>query len=315
MIAFHESLADYVATRRALGTKLYEPALSLGHFVDFLEAEGADYVTAELAVRWAMEPTGAQPATWNRRLCAVRQFARWLCVTDKRTEVPPLSLLRAQHRRKPPYIFSDQEIDRLMAQASLLPSPTGLRALTHATLIGLLAGTGLRPGEALALDSQDVDLHSGILNIRWSKFGKSRFVPVHESVRAALADYAGRRDEARPSRSTKAFLVGERGGRLGHSAARRTFAHLSQSIGIRAMSEGWRIGRGPRLQDIRHTFTTRRLIEWYRAGCDVERMMPGLSTYLGHSDVHCTYWYIQAVPELLHLAADRQAARHVGCEG
>jgi hypothetical protein len=139
-------------------------------------------------------------------------------------------------------------------------------------------------------------------------------VPVHESVRAALADYAVRRDEARPSRSTKAFLVAERGGRLGHNAARRTFAHLSQSIGIREMTAGRRIGHGPRLQDIRHTFATKRLIEWYRAGCDVERMMPGLSSYLGHSDVHCPYWYIQAVPELLHLAAGRQAARHLGRE-
>lgn len=314
MIPLHESLADYVATRRALGATFREPAVSLSHFVDFLEAEGAEFVTVERAVRWTMGPAGVEAATWARRLCAVRQFAKWLCVTDPRTELPPLSLLRAQHRRKPPYIFSDQEIERLMAQASLLPSPTGLRALTHSTLIGLLAGTGLRPGEALALDSQDVDLHSGILSIRWSKFGKSRFVPVHESVRAAMADYAGRRDKARPSRSTKAFLVGERGERLGHSAARRTFAHLSQSIGIRAMSEGRRIGRGPRLQDLRHTFTTKRLIEWYRAGYDVERMMPGLSTYLGHSDVHCTYWYIQAVPELLQLAADRQAARHAGRE-
>ena len=315
MIALHKALAGYLATRRALGTKLREPGVTLGHFVDLLEAEGAEYVTAERAVRWATEPKGVQPATWTRRLGAVRQFAKWLCVTDPRTEVPPLSLLKAHHQRKPPYIFSDQEIEQLMAQASLLPSPTGLRALTHTTHIGLLASTGLRPGEALALDLQDVDLHSGILSVRWSKFGKSRFVPVHESVRTALTDYAVRRDDARPSRSTKAFLVSERGGRLAHNAARRTFAHLAQAIGIREVTEGRRIGRGPRLQDIRHAFTTKRLVEWYRAGCDVERLMPGLSTYLGHADVHSTYWYIQAIPELLHLAAERQAARHAGREG
>jgi len=315
MITLHESLAGYLATRRALGTKLYEPAIALRHFVDFLEAEGTDFVTAKLAVRWATEPTGVQPATWTRRLCAVRQFAKWLCVTDPRTEVPPVSLLKAQHRRKPPYIFSDQEIEELMEQASLLPSPTGLRAQTYATLIGLLASTGLRPGEALALDSQDVDLQSGILSVRWSKFGKSRFVPVHESVRSALADYAVRRDKARPSRSTKAFLVSERGGRLGHVAARCTFARLAQYIGIRKLTDGRRIGRGPRLQDLRHAFTTKRLIEWYRAGGDVDRLMPALSTYLGHADVHSTYWYIQAIPELLHLAAERQAARHAGREG
>lgn len=312
MSTLHESLAGYVATRRALGTKLHEPATSLRHFVDFLEREGAEYITSELALRWATERSGVEPATWARRLCAVRLFASWLCVTDPRTQVPSRALLRAGHRRKSPYIFSDHEIEQLMAEAAHLPSSTGLRALTQVTLLGLLAGTGLRPGEALALDLQDVDLHDGILNIRWSKFGKSRFVPLHESVRTALADYARRRDDACPSRQTKAFLVSERGERLGHGAARRTFASLSQTIGLRKTTIRRHIGRGPRLQDLRHTFATRRLIEWYRTGLDINLMMPALSTYLGHSSVHCTYWYIQAVPELLHLAAERPVVRPGG---
>lgn len=305
MSTLHESLAAYVACRRALGTKLREPATSLGRFVDFLERAGTEHITSELALRWATEPAGVQPSTWARRLGAVRRFAVWVSVTDPRTEVPHRSLLRARHRRKPPHIFSDPEIEQLMAAAGRLSSPRGLRALTHATLIGLLTATGLRPGEALALEVQDVDLQAGILSVRRTKFGKSRFVPVHESVRAALAHYAERREVACPCRQTQAFLVSERGTRLGHSAVRRTFAILSRAIGLRSVREPRRIGRGPRLQDLRHTFATRKLVEWYRAGLDVNRIMPTLATYLGHVHVHNTYWYIQAVPELLQLATER----------
>jgi len=312
MSTLHESLAAYVATRRALGTKLCEPASSLCRFVDFLEREAAEYVTSELALRWATEPAGVQPSTWARRLCMVRPFAAWLSVTDPRTQVPPRGLLRARHRRKTPHIFTDHEIEQLMAEAARLSSSTGLRALTLGTLIGLLAGTGLRPGEALALDVQDVDLQNGILSVRRTKFDKSRFVPVHESVCVALAHYAQRREAICPRRQTKAFLVSERGTRLGHAAVRRTFAMLSRAIGLRTPMQGKRIGRGPRLQDLRHTFATRRLVEWYRTGLDVGCMMPALATYLGHVQVHNTYWYIQAIPELLQLATERQAARPEG---
>ena len=187
------------------------------------------------------------------------------------------------------------------------PSPLGLRSLTYATLVGLLAATGLRPGEALALDEVDVDLLGGILTVRNTKFGKSRFVPVQESARAALADYAVHRDRLRLQRHTRAFLVSERGSRVKSSTARKTFAKLTRSIGLRPPLDGQRVGRGPRLQDLRPTFTTRKLIEWYRAGLDVGRMMPRLSTYLGHCRVHDTYWYIQAIPELLQLATERLA--------
>jgi hypothetical protein len=115
------------------------------------------------------------------------------------------------------------------------------------------------------------------------------------------------RDDLWPRHQAGAFILSERGARLGRHSARRTFAMLSQRIGIRSVTQGRRIGRGPRLQDIRHTFTTRKLVEWYRAALDVERLVPGLSTYLGHRQVHCTYWYIQAIPELLQLATERLA--------
>lgn len=279
MSALHDALTQYVALRRALGTKLQEPARTLGHFVDFLEREGSEFVTSELALRWAMEPKLVQRATWARRLGMVRRFASWLSTVDPRTEVPPRRLLAVRRRRNKPHIFSEQEILRLMDEAAGLTSPTGLRAKTYVTLIGLLSATGLRPGEALALDMADVDLKSGILAIRETKFGKSRFVPVEDSTRAALGRYAKQRDELCSRRATKAFLVSERGERLQSCTARRTFARMSRTIGLRPSTGSRRIGRGPRLQDFRHSFATRRLIEWYRArrgtGTAEARDLPG----------------------------------------
>src|SRR5690242_19848960 len=168
---------------------------------------------------------------------------------------------------------------RLMKEAGRLVSPTGLRALSYTTLIGLLAATGLRPGEALALDNSDVDLNNGILSIRRSKFGKSRFVPLADSTRTALVKYAKRPAKICLRPRSEAFLVSERGQRLQGHTARRTFAQISCAVGIRPATGTRRCGRGPRLQDFRHCFATRKLIEWYRAGLDVGRELPMLATY------------------------------------
>lgn len=307
MSALHDALTDYLQMRRALGTQLRWPESSLRRFVDFIEAEGRDYVTMESAVRWATQPADVQRATHARRLQIVRGFAVWLEATDPRTQVPPHRLLPARQRRPLPHIYSDREIAELMVAASRLRSTGGLRGVTFQTLLGLLAATGLRPGEALALDVENVDLMGGVIAVHESKFGKSRFVPLEESARAALAAYAKIRDTVQPCRDTRAFLITDRGSRLRASATRHTFVMLSQAIGLRPKPKlGARPhGRGPRLQDFRHTFATRRLIEWYRAGLDVDRLMPRLATYLGHVRVAETYWYIQGVPELLHLATER----------
>lgn len=171
MSAIRDSLVQYVAVRRALGAKFYEHASALHHFVDLLEREGAEFITTDLALRWAMEPRLVLRATWGRRLSQVRGFARWLNAADIRNEIPPKRLLDARRRRNSPHIYTEQEIDLLMAQAARLRSRTGMRALTYSTLIGLLVATGLRPGEAIGLDQSDVDLVNGILSIRESKFG------------------------------------------------------------------------------------------------------------------------------------------------
>jgi len=311
MSPLHDALTEYLATRRALGTQLRWPGSSLRKFVDFVETEGGEFITIEVAVRWAVRPSGVQRATHARRLEIVRGFATWLQATDTRTQVPPPRLLPAGLRRPRPHIYSDREIGDLIAAAGRLRSASGLRRATFKTLLGLLAATGLRPGEALALDVDAVDLVSGIIAVRESKFAKSRFVPLEDSARVALAAYAEFRDTVHPCRDTPAFLVTGRGSRLLPDAARLTFARLGQAVGLRPRLDTGRSGRGPRLQDFRHTFATRRLIEWYRAGLDVDRLMPRLATYLGHVRVAETYWYIQAIPELLRLATERlEAAAH-----
>jgi len=303
MTAIRESLARYVAVRRALGASFYEPALALGHFVDLLEREGAEFITTDLALRWATTPVLVERATWGRRLSQVRGFARWMSVIDSRNQIPPTGFLSARRRRNAPHIYTEQEINLLIIQAARLRSRTGMRALTYSTLIGLLVATGLRPGEALRLNRSDVDLVSGILSIRESKFGKSRFVPVEESTRAALERYAQGRDRLCQQRLSEAFLVSERGIRLKAGTVRSMFVRMSRAVGLRPATEDGRDRYGPRLQDFRHSFATGRLVEWYRDGLDVSRELPRLSAYLGHVNVGLTYWYIEAVPELLELAA------------
>lgn len=313
MSAIRDALKQYIEIRRALGTKYREPAQTLGYFVDFLEHEGAEFITANLALRWALMPKYVQRATWSRRLGMVRGFASWLSTIDPRTEVPSKRLFNVNHRRKKPYIFTEQEIKLLMAEAARLHTHKGLRPFTYKTLIGLFAATGLRPGEGLSLDMGDVDFKNGILSVRESKMGKSRFVPVEASTSRALAQYAKLRKKiCPPPSSAKAFFLSDRCMRLSSWAARRTFAMVSRAIGLRAPAPEKCIGRGPRLQDLRHTFATRKLIEWYRAGLDVEKELPKLATYLGHVGVTETYWYIEAVPELLHLATEYMIKRKRG---
>jgi integrase/recombinase XerD len=305
--SLQQALKDYITIRRSLGFQLRIPASSLKKFVAFLQAEGASCITTELALRWATQPTKAQPFTWAWRLGMVRRFATWLSAIEPRTEIPPAGILPHRYRRKTPHIYSDAEIATLLRQAQQLPSSKGLRASTFTTLFGLQAVTGMRVNEALGLDRQDVDLALGILHIRRAKFGKSRYVPIHPSTVHALKKYAEARDRILPAPRTPAFFISERGSRITEWAARYTFAKLSQQLGLRLSAKGH--GCGPRLHDMRHRFAARTLIQWYRAGLDVERELPKLATYLGHVHVNDTYWYLEAVPELLQLATERLIER------
>jgi integrase len=277
----------------------------LRHFSSHLEQQRASHVTTELALRWAQQPAKAQPAQWANRLGVVRRFAQYLSASDPRTEIPPAGLLPFRYRRKQPYLYSDAEVRRLLRASRRLPSKTGLRAATYATLIGLLAVTGLRISEALGLEDRDVDLAAGVLTIRRTKFGKSRLVPLHPSTTRALRRYLRARDRIHPHRTTDRFFLDECGCRLTEWTVRRTFNMLSRATGLRGPTDR----RGPRLHDFRHRLAVTTLVGWYRRGVDVERRLPVLATYLGHGHVTDTYWYLTAVPELLRLAADRLEGR------
>jgi integrase/recombinase XerD len=309
MTPLEPALEDYISIRRSLGSQLRQPASLLRNFVTFLRTEGASRITTTLVLRWATQPTGVEPYRWAARLGMVRRFAIWYSAIDPSTEIPSADLLPFRRRRKPPHIYSDEEIERILRRTQQLPSSKKLRALTFTTLFGLLVASGMRINEALSLDRSDVDLDRGILQIRLTKFRKSRYVPVHSTTVAALKKYAEARDRLFPAPSTPAFFISERGRRIPAKTAQYNFAKVSQQLGLRAPAKYH--GCGPRLHDLRHRFATRTLIQWYRAGLDVERELPKLSTYLGHVHVNDTYWYLEAVPELLQLATDRLIPREV----
>jgi len=296
-----KAVGDYLRLRRRLGYKLIAPGTYLHDFVSFIERQGAPHITTDLALRWAMQPASAQPAHWAARLRAVRLFAQHHSASDPCTEIPPLGLLPDRFRRKLPHIYSITEIKRLMTATRDLHSTTGLRPWTYSTLLGLLAVTGLRIGEALGLNHDDVDLRQGVLTIRSAKFNKTRLVPVHPTTREALRLYGCRRDRIYPRPKTPSFFVSEWGTRLEKSGVSRTFYELSRWVGLRGPTDH----HGPRLHDFRHAFAVRTVLRWYRKGVDVDPQMPVLSTYLGHGHVSDTYWYLSSVPELLRLAATR----------
>jgi integrase len=234
----------------------------------------------------------------------VRQFAQHRSATDPRTEIPPQGLLPHRYRRKAPYIYRDEEIQKLIDAAKELMSPSGLRPWTFSTLFGLIAVTGMRMGEPITLNREDVDLSRGDLFIQRTKFGKSRLVPVHPSTQKILRTYERQRNGIYPNPKTPSFFLSERGTRLTDGMVRWTFVKISHQIGLRGPADR----RGPRLQDLRHTFAVRTVMRWYREGLDVEQHLPELSTYLGHAQVAHTYWYLSATPELLQLAAKRCSA-------
>lgn len=304
MSPLRQELDRYLTIRRSLGYDLGTSARVLRRFVAFADEQGAVHVTADLFLRWQGTFGRAGNQTWAARLSMVRIFAQWLHGLDSAHEPPPRGLIPYQGRRPRPYIYSDAEIASIVGAAADLPSVYGLRGRTYATLFGLIAATGLRISEALALDVGDLDLETGVVTIRRGKLGKARLVPVHDSVTERLRAYIAERDRVLGT-TPAALFVKEDGSRVGDCGARSNFAHICQQLGLRSPQHEGRHGRGPRIHDLRHTFAARTLIGWYRSGQDASREMIKLTTYLGHANPECTYWYIEAVPELLELAAAR----------
>jgi integrase len=297
--AVRDALTDYLQLRRRLGFEMPQDGRLLEGFVTFLERAGAQRITTDLALDWARLPGQAHPSYWRQRLSVVRGFARHLATLDPASEIPSPDLLPAHRPRITPYIYTGDEIAALIAAAGRLTPP--LRALRHQTLIGLLAVTAMRPGEALALDREDVDLRHRVILVRTGKQRKQREVPLHDSTVAALGEYVRQRDARFPQPSTSAFFISARGGRVGRHELNQTFTTLIRGVGL----DGRGARARPRPYDLRHAFTVRTLLDWYEAGEDIDRRMPLLSTYLGHTDPASTYWYVQAVPELLAVVSGR----------
>lgn len=296
------SVRDYLAMRRALGFKLQRPEAHLLDFVEFMQRHRARRVTGKWIVRWVRENPSTDPSYQGLRFGAIRGFAIYHSTVDPRTEVPPADLMPRTHGRNRFYLYSDEEVQRLLAETlKHRVGATSISRWVRYTLYGLLSVTGLRIGEALRLNLADVDLPQGILTIRDSKFGKSRLVPLHPSTRTALRRYLQRRNDYFNRRDIEPFFVSRHGTRMRHNDAWKSLVRLSRKIGLRGPSDR----RGPRLHDFRHRAAVQAMLRCYRAGADPERRLPALSTYLGHSDLRHTYWYLHQNPALMKQAVGR----------
>lgn len=292
-------LEEYLDIRRALGAKLKDPEWLLRQFVAFVARREATHITVDLALRWACEPQNVSDHYRYRRLAEVRKFAQFVHVADARHQLVPQGLLTCRRHRPQPYIYTTDQIVELMNAAAQLSGH--LRPLTHFTMLGLLAATGMRSGEVVRLDRCDVDLPRGLIAIRNAKFGKSRMVPCHQTTQQALREYAARRDQLLDEGCCEAFFLSDRGTRITQGTLQRTFVGLSRTVGLRNADSS----SGPRLQDLRHTFAVATMIRWYREDVDVESRLPHLATWLGHTSIAESYWYLSAVPELMQLSAQK----------
>ena len=291
-------VTDYLRVRRSLGYKLEYTERLLFGFVDYLSAVGAPAATVEHAVGFAMAPPGASPRWQALRLSAVRCFARWAHLQDPTIQVPSPRLLPARVTRAAPYIYSDTEIAALLEATDRLHPQ--IRAVTFHTLIALMAATGIRTGEALGLDVTDFDQRACTLTVT-GKYGKTRRLPLHPSIRDGLIDYLLQGQRLQPAPSGPALLVTSRGTRLKPQSVHPVFRSLTDRTGITDASSACR----PRLHDLRHRFAVLTMLDAYRSGRDPAAVLPVLATWLGHADPGDTYWYLTGTAELLEAAMQR----------
>jgi integrase/recombinase XerD len=297
---------EYIGLRRGLGYRSRGPERLLRGFADRLDVTGHHGpISLEASLDWAAATSSTDPHHPARRLTVIRGFLRHLSALDGETQVPAPGLLGPSFRRRQPHVYSDAEIVDLMTAAAGLDPVGGLRPQCYATLFGLLACTGLRIAEALALTVDDVDLTGGMLTVRAGKRGRARLVPLHPSALPPLRRYAA----GRARYGGAAFFRTDRSDHVSYNAAAGTFTRLRQGLGWTTTGRT----RLPRIHDLRHRMVVRRIQTWHAEGLDVDAKIPVLATYLGHVQVSDVYWYLSAVPELMDIVATRfetYAARH-----
>lgn len=307
MKPLRQAVQDYIALRRTLGFKLRDAESSLFKFVTYLEKRGVARITTATALEWALDVPSTCSGSIANRLRHIRGFAQHHFGSDPTTEIPPVDVVPSRLRRRQPYLYSDDQLTRLMRCALTLEPADRLRPWTYYCFLGLLSATGLRLSEAIRLEIDDVDLDLGVLSIRQTKFGKSRLVPVDDTTASQLASYRARRDRFLHGSPQCRFFVSCRRTPLEPSSVHRTFYQLLDQADVHAPVGAPR----PRLHDLRHRFALETLLRWYRSGEDVERRLPALSTYLGHVCIENTYWYLSASPELMgtHSRVSNSAGR------
>ena len=299
MTGLRPALAAYLDLRRGMGFRLDRDEKLLGQFITCLEQHGDGTVTVAGALAWATLPAGASPGWLRMRITVVRGFAAYLATVDPAVEVPPASL-PGRARRAVPCLYSAADIAALFTQAARLKTPLGRATIT--TLIGLMAVTGMRGGEVVALDDEDFEPRQGLLVVRHAKFGRHRLLPLHPTTVTAVQGYRQLRDQWFPRPASPALLVSAAGTRLHYYYADVTFAQLARRAGLTARPGGCR----PRPHDLRHSFAVATLLDWYRDGGDIASRMPLLSAYLGHTEPANTYWCLQETPVRTRPGADPQ---------
>ncbi len=301
-LSLKEASAFYLASRRRLGFALKSEGALLQNLVEHarkLHHRGP--LTTKLSLDWAqVPPTGSLRRA--RRLEAVRHFAVFWAAFDPCIQIPPAGLFGPAYRRVPVHIYTAAEIGALLRAAQQLAPPQSLRSRTFATLLGLLACTGLRISEALQLQLEDWEPTEAVLTIRQAKFGQSRYVPLAPSATTALKAYLQARTKTFPKASTSTIFLNGQGQPLTYRQAGSTFAALRGQL-------SWQDKQPrPRLHDLRHTFAVDCLLGWYRKGQEeINAKIFSLAVYLGHRNIRHTYWYLTAVPELLALGSARWA--------
>ena len=294
---------EFIVLRRGLGYRSPSQERALRAFGQHLDQGGHEGpIPLESSLEWATKTASLDPCNPARRLTMVRGFLRHLAAMDGATEVPDPGLLGSTGHRKPPHIYSETEISDLLQAAAGLAPAEGLRPHCYATLFGLIACTGLRISEALALKCSDVDLDAAVLTVRAGKRGRTRLVPLHPSAVLPLADYAAERDQRYgPPDEGEAFFRTDRSDQISDSAAHHTFSVLRRQLGWTATGRT----RAPRIHDLRHRMVVRRIQTWHAHGVNVDANIAVLATYLGHVEVRDLYWYLSAVPELMGIVAAR----------
>ncbi len=289
-------IQNFINLRRLSGTDYHSQTQLLGYFDRFLLTQqwSQPHMTREITDAYQQSLLSLAPRTRYNRFCVVRQLCQYLARSDPRGYVPEALRGIPSPGAHPPYIYSPSEIQALLRAASKLSPATSLRPHTYRTLLGLLYSTGIRIGEALALNLEDFHRAEQRLYIAEGKFRKARWVPLKPSTCRALEQYLCKRLKMRPRSPDSPLLLNQRSCRLDHRTVHQTFHYLLRQCGIHPNKL-----TGPRLHDLRHTFAGHRLLAWYRDGHDVNARLPWLATYMGHVDIHSTQVYLQATPELI----------------